>query len=64
VIGVNIDLEPIIVAWDVASGERLDLGFYRECSRTPDMVQISEDGTTLAIGCDTGIDIWRVGAGS
>lgn len=60
VIGVNADLEPRVVAWDVASGERVDLGEYRECGRTPDMIQLSEDGTTLAIGCDTGIDIWRI----
>ncbi len=60
VIGVNIDLEAVVVAWDVATGEQVQLGEYRECSRTPDMVQISEDGTTLVIGCDTGLDVWRI----
>jgi hypothetical protein len=60
VLGVNLDLEPIVVAWDAATGERTDLGEYRTCSRTPDMVQLSEDGTALVIGCDTGLDIWRI----
>ena len=59
-LGVNIDLEPVVVAWDVASGKQTQLGTYRECSRTPDMVQVSEDGTTLVIGCDTGLDVWRI----
>ncbi len=61
VIGVNIDLQPVVVAWDVATGEQIELGPYRACARTPDMVQLSEDGTTLVIGCDTGLDIWQVG---
>ena len=60
VLGVNLDLEPVVVAWDVITGERIDLGEYRTCSRTPDMVQLSVDGTALVIGCDTGLDIWRV----
>lgn len=62
IIGVNADLAPIVVAWDVATGELIDLGEYRTCGRTPDMVQISESGTTLVIGCDTGLDIWRIGS--
>lgn len=60
ILGVNVDLEPLVVAWDVETGERTALGEYRACGRTPDMVQISTDGTTLVIGCDTGLDIWRV----
>ncbi len=61
IIGVNIDDEPIVVAWNVATGERYDLGAYRQCNRPPDMVRLSQDGTTLVIGCDTGLDVWRVG---
>jgi len=60
IIGVNIDDQPIVVAWNVATGERYDLGYYRECNRPPDMVRLSQDGTTLVIGCDTGLDVWRV----
>lgn len=60
IIGVNVDDEPVVVAWDVATGTRYDLGEYRECKRPPDMVRLSQDGTTLVIGCDTGLDIWRV----
>lgn len=60
IIGVNVDDAPVVVAWDVATGERYDLGEYRECSRPPDMARLSQDGTTLVIGCDTGLDIWRV----
>lgn len=60
IIGVNIDDQPIVVAWNVATGERYNLGPYRECNRPPDMVRLSQDGTTLVIGCDTGLDIWRI----
>jgi hypothetical protein len=60
IIGVNIDDQPIVVAWNVETGERYNLGRYRECNRPPDMVRLSQDGTTLVIGCDTGLDIWRV----
>lgn len=60
IIGVNIDDQPIVVAWDVATSERYDLGMYRQCNRPPDMVRLSQDGTTLVIGCDTGLDIWRI----
>jgi hypothetical protein len=59
-IGVNVGSEPTVVAWDTATGERYDLGEYRACNRQPDMVRLSRDGTTLVIGCDTGLDIWRV----
>lgn len=59
-IGVNIGDEPNVVAWDVVTGERLDLGDYRTCNRQPDMVRLSRDGSTLVIGCDTGLDIWRI----
>jgi hypothetical protein len=26
----------------------------------PDMARLSVDGATLVIGCDTGIEIWRI----
>lgn len=64
IIGVNFDLQPTIAAWRVADGSRVELGEYRTCSRTPDMIQISEDGSTLMIGCDTGFDVWRIGEDS
>ncbi len=61
IIAVNLEFEPIVVMWDVASGNRTDLGDYRTCERPqPDMARLSDDGTTLVIGCDTGLDIWRV----
>jgi len=59
-LGVNVDLEPTVVAWNTATGERYDLGEYRACNRQPDMVRLNRDGTTLVIGCDTGLDIWRI----
>jgi hypothetical protein len=59
IIGVNVALKPIVVAWDTTTGERIDLGEYRSCSRQPDMVRLSHDSTTLVIGCDLGLDIWR-----
>lgn len=60
ILGVAIGDAPIVVAWDVATGERQDLGEYRSCSRVPDMITLSRDGRSLVIGCDTGLDIWRV----
>lgn len=61
IIGVNVDLKPVVVAWNVVTGERIELGEYRSCDRQPDMVRLSVDDTTLVIGCDAGMDIWRVG---
>jgi hypothetical protein len=60
IIGVNVGDQPNVVAWDVGTGEHLDLGEYRSCNRQPDMVRLSRDGSTLVIGCDTGLDIWRI----
>ena len=60
IIGVNVGLNPVVVAWDTSTGERTDLGEYRSCNRQPDMVRLSVDDSTLVIGCDTGLDIWRV----
>ncbi len=59
-IGVNVDDRPVVVAWHTETGEQYDLGEYRECNRPPDMVRLSVDGTTLVIGCDTGLDVWRI----
>lgn len=60
IIGVNVDLKPVVVAWNVVTGERIELGEYRSCNRQPDMVRLSVDSSTLVIGCDTGLDIWRM----
>jgi hypothetical protein len=60
IMAVDEDFEPRVVAWIVATGERIDLGEFRACSRVPDMIRMSHDMTTLVIGCDTGLDIWRV----
>lgn len=62
VLGVAVGDDPVVAYWDVETGAYEVLGEYRECSRVPDMVRLSEDGTTLVIGCDTGLDVWRVGA--
>jgi hypothetical protein len=63
IIGVDPDEEPVVVAWVAERGERIDLGQYRACGRPPDMARLSEDGSTLVIGCDAGLDIWRVAPG-
>lgn len=61
ILGINMDFEPNIVAWDTTTGEKTILGEYRQCNRPqPDMARLSQDGTTLVIGCDTGLDVWRV----
>jgi len=60
VIAVHQAAEPTVGAWAVASGVRYDLGTYRECSRVADLVRLSKDGTTLVIGCDLGLELWRV----
>jgi hypothetical protein len=61
ILAVHIGDDPVVAAWDAATGERRDLGRYRaDCGRVPDMAQLSRDGTTLAVGCDAGIEIWRV----
>ena len=57
---VNLDLAPEVFAWDVETGQRYELGPYRSCQRIPDKVALSRDGKALIIGCDTGLDIWRV----
>jgi len=61
VLAVGLDDDPVIVAWDVATGTRYRVGEYRaDCTRLPDMVRLSADGTTLVIGCDVGLAVWRV----
>jgi hypothetical protein len=61
VLGVNVEFDPIVAAWDAATGERFDLGSYLPCQRPqPDMARLSADGTTLVIGCDAGLQFWRV----
>lgn len=60
IIVVNLDFAPHVYAWDIDSGQQFDLGRYRECARIPDMVRLSADGASLIIGCDRGLDIWRI----
>ncbi len=60
ILGVHVGDEPVVAAWDSATGERFDLGAYRACTRTPDMARLSGNAAVLVIGCDTGVDIWRV----
>lgn len=60
ILAVDENFQPRIVAWITATGERIDLGEFRACSRVPDMIRMSQDFTTLVIGCDTGLDIWRI----
>lgn len=60
IIGVNVALKPVVVAWNITSGKRIDLGEYRSCTRQPDMVRLSDDSRSLIIGCDKGLDIWRL----
>jgi hypothetical protein len=50
-----------VIIWNVVTGEASSLGTYRACEKQqPDYAQLSDDGTALVIGCDTGIDIWRI----
>lgn len=60
---VNPGQQAVVTAWNTTTGERTDLGEFRMCTREPDMVRLSRDGSTLVIGCDTGLDIWRVKSG-
>jgi hypothetical protein len=62
IIAVNLGFRPDVVAWQVATGERLVLGQHRPCSRPqPDMARFSDDGTTLVIGCADGLEFWTIG---
>ncbi len=59
-IGVNVALKPVVVAWNTVTGEKVELGEYRYCNRQPDMVRLSQDDTTVVIGCDKGLDFWQI----
>ncbi|MEQ8677625.1 MAG: hypothetical protein RLP44_13490 [Aggregatilineales bacterium] len=60
ILAVHLEDRPDVVAWHVETGERYELGEHRDCTRVPDMIRLSRNGTTLVIGCDTGLDIWRI----
>lgn len=61
IIAVHRAETPSVSAWVVSTGEYLDLGLYWDaCSRVPDMVALSDDGTRLVIGCDAGFEVWQV----
>jgi hypothetical protein len=60
ILGVQSGEREEVFAWDAATGARYELGPYRACGRVPDMARLSVDGATLVIGCDTGIEIWRI----
>lgn len=65
ILAVSLGFRPHVYAWVIHPHERtrqrLDLGAYRHCGRPqPDMARISADGTTLVIGCDTGLQLWRI----
>lgn len=61
IFGVNVNLESNVLMWEVATGVRHHIGEFRQCGREqPDMVRLSRDGSTLVIGCQTGLEIWRV----
>ncbi len=59
ILAVNLDFQPVVVAWHVESGKRFELGHYRPCNRIPDKVALSRDGQALIIGCDMGLELWR-----
>ena len=50
-----------IWAWLTVTGEKINLGRFRTCERQqPALAELSADGTTLVIGCDLGLDLWRI----
>jgi len=60
ILGIDKGFSQRVTAW-IVGHNMIDLEAYQGCSRPqPDMALLSSDGTTLAIGCDTGIDIWRI----
>ena len=60
ILGIDKGFSQRVNAW-IVGHNMLDLGAYQDCMRPqPDMALLSNDGTTLAVGCDTGIDIWRI----
>jgi WD40 repeat protein len=51
----------VIWAWEAETGAKRTLGAYRPCQRRqPDLATLSWDGSSLVIGCDLGLDVWRV----
>ncbi|MGJ3241297.1 MAG: hypothetical protein ACFE0Q_21500 [Anaerolineae bacterium] len=61
IIAVNLGSAPEVFMWDTVTGERTNLGAYRACERPqPDMTRMLPDDSALIIGCDTGLDIWRI----
>lgn len=63
VLAVHRGDTPSVGAWLVETGEYLDLGSYwEECSRVPDSVALSADGTRLIIGCNAGYEVWEIPA--
>jgi hypothetical protein len=61
ILGVYRGDAPSVTAWLTADGAQVDLGvMWPECTRVPDMVQLSSEGSTLVIGCDAGFELWRV----
>ena len=59
---VNLDFAPGVYAWDVETGERHDLGAYRDCKRIPDKVALSADGRALIMAAtrDWKSGEWRI----
>src|SRR5690606_23293715 len=40
ILGVDVNDEPVVVAWDVETATYHSLGLYRQCQRPPDMVRL------------------------
>lgn len=61
-IGIDpMDARGTLRVFFTADGSVIELGNYRSCQRTqPDLAQISPDGSTLVIGCDMGVEVWRI----
>lgn len=50
-----------IWVWLSESGEKQTLGSLRPCDRPqPDLALLSYDSSALVIGCDLGLEIWRI----
>jgi hypothetical protein len=60
IIGVHVGWEPVVVAWRVSDGSRIELGQHRPCARPPDLAALTIAGARLVIGCDAGLEVWQV----
>ncbi len=60
IIGVYVAGNASVVIWRVQDGERFEAGMYRACNRPPDLAALNQQGTVLVIGCDLGLETWRV----